>query len=99
MAIPQPISPLLRASTRRCRMTAGTIRPRSKNPGYGITDAGSKFRHIACEKSGATREIKQGRNNEVSALFHVSWQAVTGRFPILKVVPDLVTRSVAPPPE
>ena len=63
------------------------------------TDADSTFRQIAWENSGAIREIKEGRNNEVSALFHVIWQLVTGRLPILKVVPDFVILSVTPPPE
>jgi hypothetical protein len=63
------------------------------------TDADSTFRQVAWENSGAKREIKEGRNNEVSALFHASWQAVTARLPTLSVVADFVTRSVTPPPE
>ena len=66
---------------------------------YVTTDADSTFRSIAGENPGAIRELKKGRNNEVSALFHVSWQVVAGRLPILNVVPDFVTRSVTPPPE
>jgi hypothetical protein len=42
---------------------------------------------------------KKGRNNEVSALFHVNWQAVTGCLPTFRVVPDFLTVSVTPPPE
>ena len=42
---------------------------------------------------------KEGRNNEVSALFHVGWQAVAGRLASFSVAPDFVVRSVTPPPE
>src|SRR5437868_9689071 len=95
-----PISPKLCGSTKHCAATAGITRLRSKIPNrYGTTDADSTFRQMACENPGARREIKKGRNNEVSALFHASWQVVAGRLPTLSVVPDLVTRSVTPPPE
>jgi hypothetical protein len=66
---------------------------------YVTTDADSTFRENPRGNSDAIRQIKEGRNNEVSALFHVSWQAVAGRLPILNVVADFVTRSVTPPPE
>jgi hypothetical protein len=43
--------------------------------------------------------VKMGRNENVSAPFHVSSQAVTGRLACLTVVPALVILSVTPPPE
>jgi hypothetical protein len=42
---------------------------------------------------------KKGRNENVSALFHVSSQAVTGRLACLTVAPVLVIFSVTPPPK
>jgi len=62
-------------------------------------DAGSTFGNAAHETSGAIRKVEKGRNNEVSALFHVSWQAVAGRLASFSVVPDFVVRSDTPPPE
>ena len=51
-------------------------------------------------KEGADGELdRKGRNNDVSALFHVCSQAVTGRLPCLSVVtPALVILSVTPLP-
>jgi hypothetical protein len=42
---------------------------------------------------------KKGRNENVSALFHVSVQAVSGRLACLTVAPVPVIFSVTPPPE
>src|SRR5690348_85601 len=68
--MPRPISPARRGSTKPCAATAGIIRLRSTNPSrYVTTDADSTFRPIACQNSGAARELKKGRNKEVSALF------------------------------
>jgi hypothetical protein len=63
------------------------------------TDADSTWAKTMRETSGAQREIKKGRNNEVSALFHANWQLVTGCLPTFSVVPDFLTVSVTPPPE
>jgi hypothetical protein len=48
---------------------------------------------------GAISRAKKGRNKNVSALFHVSSQAVVGRLACLTVVPALVIFNVTPPPE
>ena len=63
------------------------------------TDVREVFSRDAPAQWGADGELKKGRNNEVSALFHVSWQAVTGRLASFSVAPDFVVRSVTPPPE
>ena len=71
------------------------------NPSPGeTTDAGAKFGSDALEASGAVRKLKKGRNENVSALFHVSSHAVTGRLACLSVViPALLIFSVTPIPE
>ena len=48
---------------------------------------------------GADGELRKGRNNAVSALFHVCSHVVTGRLACLSVVtPALVIRKVTPFP-
>ena len=44
-------------------------------------------------------KLQRGRNEKVSALFHVSSHAVTGRLTCLIVVPAFVITKVTPPPE
>ncbi len=49
--------------------------------------------------AGADGELKKGRNNDVSALFHVCSHVVTGRLACLSVVtPALVILRVTPLP-
>ena len=54
---------------------------------------------ISCGSLGRYQKLKKGRNKNVSALFHVSSQAVVGRLACLTVVPALVIFNVTPPPE
>ena len=67
------------------------------------TDAGEMFEHDASknlQSSGAVGKVEKGRNEIVSALFHVCSHVVTGRLACLSVVrPALVIFSVTPPPE
>lgn len=42
---------------------------------------------------------KEGRNENVSAFFHISSHAVVGRLACLSVVPVFVIFNVTPPPE
>ncbi len=71
------------------------------NPSPGeTTDAGAKFGSHAQEISGAVRKVKKGRNENVSALFHICSHVVTGRLACLSVVtPALVILRVTPLPE
>ena len=60
---------------------------------------GQVFDRDAPDQRGADGELKKGRNNAVSALFHVCSHVVTGRLACLSVVtPALVIRSVTPLP-
>ena len=64
------------------------------------TDAGEMFDDDATKSSGAVGKIEKGRNEIVSALFHVCSHDVTGRLASLSVVrPAFVIFSVTPPPE
>ncbi len=64
----------------------------------GTTDAIVVFDRDAPDQ-GTDGELKKGRNNAVSALFHVCSQVVTARLACLSVVtPALVMRSVTPLP-
>ena len=64
------------------------------------TDAGEMFGKSALTSSGAVGEVEKGRNEIVSALFHVCSHAVTARLACLSVVaPAFVTFSVTPLPE
>jgi len=57
------------------------------------------FDRNAPDPHGADGELKKGRNNGVSALFHVCSQVVTGRLACLSVVtPALVILRVTPFP-
>lgn len=57
------------------------------------------FDRDAPDQHGADGELKKGRNNAVSALFHVCSHAVAGRLACLSVVrPALVIFSVTPLP-
>lgn len=61
------------------------------------TDAREVFGRDAPNKRGAIGELKKGRNNAVSALFHVCSHVVTGRLACLSVVtPALVILRVTP---
>ena len=61
------------------------------------TDAREVFSRDAPAQWGADGELKKGRNNGVSALFHVCSQVVVGRLARLSVViPALVILSVTP---
>jgi hypothetical protein len=63
------------------------------------TDVREVFSRDALAQWGADGELKKGRNNEVSALFHVCSHVVTGRLACLSVViPALVIRKVTPFP-
>jgi hypothetical protein len=63
------------------------------------TDVREVFSRDAPAQWGADGELKRGRNNEVSALFHVCSHVVTGRLACLSVVtPALVIRKVTPFP-
>jgi hypothetical protein len=63
------------------------------------TDVREMFDRDAPNQSGADGELKKGRNNGVSALFHVCSHVVTGRLACLSVVtPALVIRKVTPFP-
>ena len=64
------------------------------------TDAGEMFDYDVSKSSGAIGKIEKGRNEIVSALFHVCSHAVTARLACLSVVaPAFVTFSVTPLPE
>lgn len=64
------------------------------------TDAGEVFYRDAPDYRGADGEAEKGRNEIVSALFHVCSHVVTGRLACLSVVtPALVIRNVTPLPE
>lgn len=63
------------------------------------TDVREVFDRDAPAQWGADGELKKGRNNAVSALFHVCSHVVTGRLACLSVVtPALVIRKVTPFP-
>ena len=63
------------------------------------TDANEMFDGDAAKRSGAVGTIEKGRNEIVSALFHVCSHAVTGRLACLSVVrPALMIFSVTPLP-
>ena len=63
------------------------------------TDAMEVFGRDAPDNRGADGELEKGRNEIVSALFHVSSHVVTGRLACLSVVkPAFVTFSVTPLP-
>ena len=63
------------------------------------TDASEMFDYDASTSSGAVGKIAKGRNEIVSALFHVCSHAVTGRLACLSVVtPALVIFRVTPLP-
>ena len=63
------------------------------------TDAQEVLDRNAPDKRGAVGELKKGRNNAVSALFHGCSQVVTGRLACLSVVtPALVILRVTPFP-
>src|SRR6478672_4920471 len=74
---------------------AGITRRRSTNPIWCVTtDAGAMLDSYGPEASGTGKVVK-GRNESVSALFHVSSQVVTGCLACLSVVsPALVILSV-----
>jgi hypothetical protein len=61
------------------------------------TDVREVFSRDAPAQWGADGELKKGRNNGVSALFHVCSHVVAGRLARLSVVtPALVIRKVTP---
>lgn len=61
------------------------------------TDARQAFGRDAPTGRGADGELEKGRNENVSALFHVSSHVVTGRLACLSLVtPALVMVSVTP---
>jgi hypothetical protein len=63
------------------------------------TDVGEVFGRDEPDQCGADGELKKGRNDIVSALFHVCSHVVTGRLACLSVVtPALVIRRVTPFP-
>jgi hypothetical protein len=63
------------------------------------TDVREVFDRDAPQERGAVGELEKGRNNAVSALFHVCSQVVTGRLACLSVVtPAVVIRKVTPFP-
>ena len=65
----------------------------------GTTDVREVFGSDAPDQQGADGELKKGRNNAVSALFHVCSHVVTGRLACLSVVtPALVILNVTPFP-
>ena len=64
------------------------------------TDACQMYDKDDLKSSGAVGEVEKGRNEIVSALFHVCSHAVTGRLACLSVVaPAFVILRVTPPPE
>src|SRR5436189_1468094 len=87
----RPISPP-QPSTSLTAAAAGTTPPPSRKPTLGVTtDANEMFDGDAARCSGAIGKIEKGRNEIVSALFHVCSHAVTGRLACLSVVrPALV---------
>ena len=61
------------------------------------TDVREVFSRDAPAQWGAVGELKKGRNNAVSALFHVCSHVVTGRLACLSVAtPALVILRVTP---
>ena len=61
------------------------------------TDVREVFSRDAPAQWGADGELKKGRNNEVSTLFHVCSHVVTGRLACLSVAtPALVILNVTP---
>ena len=64
------------------------------------TDVREVFDRAAPDNSGADGELEKGRNEIVSALFHVCSHVVTGRLACLsEVTPAFVILSVTPFPE
>src|SRR6476619_5711668 len=95
----RPILPP-RPSTSLTAAAAGTTPPPSRKPTPGATtDANEMFDRDAARRSATVGEIEKGRNEIVSALFHVCSHAVAGRLACLSVVrPALVIFSVTPLP-
>ena len=78
----------------------GITKPQSRSPNRcGSADASRKPDADTVGLSCHIKRKKKGRNENVSALFHVSVQAVTGRLVRLTVAPVPVIFSVTPPPE
>src|SRR5262245_4976003 len=96
---PQPSLPP-RRSTSLTASIAGTIRRPFRTPRTSVsTDAGVVFGGDAPGSRGADGELEKGRNEIVSALFHVCSHVVTGLLACLSVVsPAFVILSVTPFP-
>jgi hypothetical protein len=80
---------------------AGTTQPpsRTKRPG-ATTDVRGVSDRTTPDQRGADDELEEGRNEGVSALFHVCSHVVNGRLACLsEVTPAFVILSVTPFPE
>ena len=97
---PPPIR-VHRPSTKRPAAAAGITKRQSRSPSRrGSVDASRKPAADAFTVPGADIKcVIEGRNENVSALFHFNSHDVVGRMACLTVVPALVIFSVTPPPE